>query len=420
MDNLTHTLIGVLAGDTLARSVPATQHGLSSDSRRGLFVTVMAVGSNFPDLDLVQSALNSGKLNYLLEHRGYTHTAVGAFVIAVLMFAVCEAWIRFRGLPAAHADRFALFGVALLAPLLHIAMDFSNSYGVHPFWPFYNGWLYGDSVFIVEPLFWAAAAPLVFILKSLFARAVVALSLVAGIVVSAVSGMVPTPLVIVLALLMTGMLAVGYYAAPRKALLAGVVVWIATTMIFVSAGRAANAQIETLHRRTGSEQLLDSILTPMPANPICWDVLQVRSIGEAYSLRQATFSLAPAWLPANACPSRGFAQEITAPVVPIEEPDTPSLHWRGQVRLSKRALRDLNAQSCEAAALMHFARAPFYVRRSGMTIVGDLRYDREPQPGFAEIEIGTAPCPSAIPPWTPPRADLLRPTTEFGRSSPRK
>ena len=32
--------------------------------------------------------------------------------------------------------------------LLHLGMDFLNSYGVHPFWPIQNRWVYGDSVFI--------------------------------------------------------------------------------------------------------------------------------------------------------------------------------------------------------------------------------------------------------------------------------
>jgi inner membrane protein len=40
--------------------------------------------------------------------------------------------------------------------LLHIGMDYLNVYGVHPFYPFDNRWLYGDLVFIVEPAFWVA------------------------------------------------------------------------------------------------------------------------------------------------------------------------------------------------------------------------------------------------------------------------
>jgi hypothetical protein len=37
---------------------------------------------------------------------------------------------------------------------LHLAMDYTNSYGLHPWYPFNARWFYGDMVFIVEPLFW--------------------------------------------------------------------------------------------------------------------------------------------------------------------------------------------------------------------------------------------------------------------------
>ena len=94
------------------------------------------------------------------------------------MFLACDLWWRWRRVPAGIVPLVA--GVAFLAPLLHIAMDATNSYGVHPFWPFYDGWLYGDSVFIVEPLLWAAAAPLGFLLRTALARALVGAVLLAG------------------------------------------------------------------------------------------------------------------------------------------------------------------------------------------------------------------------------------------------
>jgi hypothetical protein len=42
--------------------------------------------------------------------------------------------------------------------------------------------------------------------------------------------------------------------------------------------------------------------------------------------------------------------------------------------------------------------------------MGDLRYDREPELGFAEVELTEASraCRTAVPPWDAPRADLLR------------
>ena len=139
MDNLTHTLIGVLLGDTAARSAPTTQEGLPTNTRRSLFIWVMAIGSNLPDVDFIYSLVSGNKLDYLSQHRGYTHTLVGALLAALLILIVCEFWLRHKHLVPARADRMRLIALALIAPLLHLAMDATNSYGVHPFWPFYNG-----------------------------------------------------------------------------------------------------------------------------------------------------------------------------------------------------------------------------------------------------------------------------------------
>ena len=45
-----------------------------------------------------------------------------------------------------------LFLYACLAGLSHILLDFTNNYGVRPFWPFSEKWYSWDIVFIVEPV----------------------------------------------------------------------------------------------------------------------------------------------------------------------------------------------------------------------------------------------------------------------------
>jgi inner membrane protein len=63
---------------------------------------------------------------------------------------------RMRGRKVKHPDlppRWGLlFGFACLAGLTHILLDFTNNYGVRPFWPFSEKWYSWDIVFIVEPL----------------------------------------------------------------------------------------------------------------------------------------------------------------------------------------------------------------------------------------------------------------------------
>lgn len=420
MDNLTHTLIGVLVGETVARTTSATCDGLPQQQRRNLFVTLMAVGSNLPDLDFLYSAITGSKLDYLLQHRGHTHTVAGALIIAVLMFLACEAWCRWRKWTLSPRDRIHVASLTALALLMHIAMDFTNTYGVHPFWPFYNGWLYGDSMFIWEPLLWAAAAPLVFILRTQAARIFVASLLAVAVAVSFGGGVVPIVFVVALALLALTMLFIGYRAAPRTALIAGIAVWFGVTAGFAAARAAADRQIEAfVSQEFTAMNTLDRALTPMPANPVCWDVMLALTDGDRYVIRHGTWSLAPTWMSAQQCPGRDLFRNITAPISPMPISPMPvsampdantTVRWRGEIIMPRDQVAQLAASSCEAAAFMRFARMPWILRRDGGSVMGDLRYDREPGLGFAEIELDekSGGCPSYIPPWIPPRTDLLQ------------
>ena len=59
MDNLTHTLIGTLAGEALARTAARHQDDLPEAVRRNVFVTLAAIGSNLPDADLLYSYIGA-------------------------------------------------------------------------------------------------------------------------------------------------------------------------------------------------------------------------------------------------------------------------------------------------------------------------------------------------------------------------
>jgi inner membrane protein len=52
MDNVTHTLISVLVAETVHRSIPPSAV-LTDRARRGIAITVMAVGGNLPDADII-------------------------------------------------------------------------------------------------------------------------------------------------------------------------------------------------------------------------------------------------------------------------------------------------------------------------------------------------------------------------------
>src|SRR5688572_17205727 len=128
MDNLTHTLVGFVAGDAVARSTADVPGGLSASARRSYFVTVAAIGSNIPDLDLVLTygGFAPGKVGYMLHHRGHTHTIIGCVVLALLLYACAEIWARLRKHTFSRSDRLGIAGMALLGALLHLLMDSLN------------------------------------------------------------------------------------------------------------------------------------------------------------------------------------------------------------------------------------------------------------------------------------------------------
>ena len=411
MDNLTHTLAGVLVGETIARVSRPSAEGLPDPQRRNLFVTLMAIGSNAPDLDFLSSMISGDKLEYLIEHRGHTHTAIGAVVGAAILFACALAWCRWRRLPLARSDLLQIGGISLLALLLHVTMDFANNYGVHPFWPLYNGWFYGGAIFIWEPLLWSAAAPLVFILRTKFASALIAVLLISAIAACFGSGLVPMGSSIVMIALTIIMLAIGRRALARTALLAGMGLWIAITLTFAIGRVTTKSQLEPFAAdRFPDATVLDYVLTPMPADPLCWDVMLPMTIGDEYVIRHGVWSVLPGIVPADQCPGLGLFTDITAPLVEVEGEDSIQMHWRGEIRMPRGELSTLAKERCEIAAFLQFARVPWALRKETAWIVGDLRYDREPELGFAELEIedGTQKCPSSTAPWIPPRADLLR------------
>jgi inner membrane protein len=412
MDNLTHTLIGLIVGESIARSTPASKQGLTSDVRRGLFVALAAIGGNLPDLDLLYSyrGFSNDKLAYLLQHRGYTHTVVGCVVLALLLYVGAEWWVRWRRHTLTRQDRLALAGMALFATLLHLAMDALNSYGVHPFWPLQNRWFYGDSVFIVEPLYWAATAPLFFVVRSTAARAVIGLALLAALVLSAFTHLVPPAWCVGFALLTGALLAVGARTPARTAALTSAAVTVSVTAIFIVAGQFAVRRIDSIANSDfPTDRSIDHVLTPMPMNPLCWDVLLLETHGDRYAIRHGVLSAAPEVMSATKCPTTLLGQQTTAPMTKVAAPDSAGIHWLGEFAMSKAQLVTLVATYCDAAALMQFARAPFATRFERRWVIGDLRFDREPQLGLAEIELrspSTGRCPETVP-WIPPRADLL-------------
>lgn len=290
-------------------------------------------------------------------------------------------------------------------------MDFTNNYGVHPFWPFSNRWFYGDAVFIAEPLLWAACAPLAFTFRTPLARSIVVAVLALGIGLALFSGWVPRLPALGLIVVIGAMLLLAWRVTPPKALAAGVALWLGVTAAFAMSSRAAAQQVDAIAATLfPGERLIDRVLTPMPANPTCWEVLLVQTQSGSVVARRALLALAPSLIPAESCRSRSLNVSSTAPLEPVNKDNSASLHWYGDIVTDVDRLRQRVATDCEAAAAMRFIRVPWLARVGAATVLGDLRYDREKALGFAEIELRDPPVAHCgrVPDWVPPRADLLR------------
>jgi inner membrane protein len=419
MDNLTHTVIGVAAGAAAAhiagRLRARPDGGLTPATRNFAFIAIGMIGGNLPDSDLLVS-YGDGKLGYLLQHRGYTHTFLGCLALALVLFCAVLATLRARRQRPDAADLRGLAAMSLLAVFLHLGMDALNSYGVHPYWPLDNRWSYGDSVFIVEPWYWIAAAPLLFAVRARLGRIALGVLLFAALAANVLLHRGEVAWLLGVAGLTAMLVLVGRRCSAQVAAWSATALMAAVTLCFTLAGRDAARETEALALRSfPGESLIDHVLTPLPTHPFCWDLLLLQRDATRYIARRALLATGPQASVA-ACPRLFPPGEGSAPWQPAGAEDTTRVRWLGEMALPLGQLADLVAGHCAADALMQFVRAPFAVRRQGRWLIGDLRFDREADAGFAELELDPAAppgCPRPAP-WVPPRAELLGPAADAG------
>jgi inner membrane protein len=416
MDNLTHSVVGLGVGALIDRSLAAEPDPDSRRVRTRMLLVIGCLASNFPDLDLVLTPLLAPPLGYLLHHRGHTHTLLAALGEAFLLLAMV--WLLW---PAARrllrespvARRGAMLATAA-GLLLHLGMDGLNVYGVHPFWPFDPNWVYGDLIFIVEPVFWIAfGVPLAALvrrrlLRRLWLGLIALVPLGAGLLGFLQWGS------------LAGLLALGLVLAwiqhrnderhgetraerGRMALAAG----LAAALLFVGVQalslHSARAIVAAeLARIDPGERLLDTALSAYPANPLCWSFVTVArtGLGDAGSvhLRRGMLSIAPRLSPVSHCPAR-----IAGPAL---EDAPPQVAWQLEDRQPVAALRALAAANCQVNAWMRFARAPSLADG----VATDLRWGEPGSRNFSTLaygELADRPCPGLVPGWGYPRADLL-------------
>jgi hypothetical protein len=139
--------------------------------------------------------------------------------------------------------RSIMLWLALAGTLSHIALDFTNSYGVHPFWPLYNGWVYGDAVFIVEPWLWVLGIPpLLLGPRSPVGRGLLGLALAAILVAAFTLGVVPRALAAALTLVALGWLAVMWRVPVTTRLTLAALAWVGFESVSFASSASARAR----------------------------------------------------------------------------------------------------------------------------------------------------------------------------------
>jgi inner membrane protein len=136
MDNLCHAL----AGATLAKA------GLERHTSRAL--STLIVASNLPDIDVAVFATDTLPMAF---RRGWTHGVLAMAVLPAVFAGAVYALDRVTKTKT-HAKLKGLLLLSYVGVLLHVFMDFLNSYGVRLLKPFSDRWFYGDALYIVDPI----------------------------------------------------------------------------------------------------------------------------------------------------------------------------------------------------------------------------------------------------------------------------
>ena len=142
MEPITHFLFGANLG----------RAGLNR--KTALATATLTLAAEAADLDVFSRF--GGSAFALNHHRGFTHSFLGVPIVAAAVVAFMYGTWRLRGRKTRDPNlppRWGLlFAYACIAGLSHILLDYTNSYGIRPFWPFSERWYSWDIVYIYEPV----------------------------------------------------------------------------------------------------------------------------------------------------------------------------------------------------------------------------------------------------------------------------
>ena len=276
-----------------------------------------------------------------------------------------------------------------------------------PLLPIYNGWFYGDFIFIVEPLFIAIGVPaLLHTLRSPVARVLLGLFLILLVGLAWLVPFVPMLSAALISLVAILSFTLSSRLGPLPRIATVFALALAVTGLFfwsrVRAERLARASLPS------GAALADVVLTPSPGNPLCFTLWRVSSTETEYIAERGVVAPFPSHHPVQNCRTEPDEDAPTAPLVRLGRDEGRGLRWTGRFSAPLAELSTLARKDCFAAAFLRWSRVPFWSSDGGETLIGDLRYDRQRPLEFAELVLpGGEACPRFVPNWTPPRRDLI-------------
>jgi inner membrane protein len=432
VDLLTHSVAGTALAVTVLRG-----RERSPGYSLGLFLGALA--GVFPDCDDLGRPFGAAQhgLSYTLYHRGWTHTIVACLAFAIVVFVLAHLVAKNRP-PVGH-----LFGIGLGASLLHVLMDSTNDYGVHPFWPFANRWIYGDFIFLLEPLVVTSLLPLALsgILQDRGSRAINMAQLKAAVAfvllllgfywyrVSQHLWLTPLTATVV-SLWLIGQL-VAACAFERRAVIAWSSLLAVMGVFWIGSVAAKRAARRALNEAGAQAELIQLDATPAPANPFCWRLVAVARQGDEIVEWMGIASLWPRAFQARDCRAANslglptFASDVDFKTDLVNDPASPKQKrvrddaaadwiWIGRFTTPRSTIQQVTSTNCLVKAQYSQLRAPILQQQRGNWVLGDVRLDYESAlDEYCKYEFGAderPDCDFCHVPWFSPTFEQLEPS----------
>jgi inner membrane protein len=189
---------------------------------------------------------------------------------------------------------------------------------------------------------------------------------------------------------------------------AAVAAWIAVTLVFAAgSARARATMLRAVHEANPLVDVLDIVVSPLPANPVCMSAIAVERSALSYIVATARVSAVPSLVEAARC---GARQAASALMTPSRREATSALQWDGEWTAPSAEIIALALESCPALAALRFIRVPIWREDGDSTVLlGDVRFGGGSGNGFTDVRVPrrSSTCHTAVPNWTPPRTDLI-------------